>query len=68
MRIEKVNLIKDDPNVTLTCYVSETEAKHDALLVIPGGGYGVVCIEHEGYPIAELLFLITLTALCLPIR
>lgn len=55
MRIEKVNLIKDDPSVTLTCYVADSysQKKRDALLVIPGGGYGVVCIEHEGYPVAE---------------
>ena len=55
MKIKTVSICKDDPSITLTCYVTESysEIKRDAMLVIPGGGYANVCVAHEGYPVAE---------------
>lgn len=53
MRHEVIRLCKDDENVTLTTYVPLTRAeKSDAMLVIPGGGYGAVCSDREGESIA----------------
>ena len=41
---------------TLLVYLPEGKTKPTAAVVItPGGGYGVVCVEPEGYPIVELL-------------
>ena len=41
---------------TLLVYLPAGNRKPTAAVVItPGGGYGVVCVEPEGYPIAELL-------------
>ena len=41
---------------TLLVYLPTGDRKPTSAVVItPGGGYGVVCVEPEGYPIAELL-------------
>lgn len=50
-----VELIPDEPDVYLTCYVADktTNFTRDALLVIPGGGYGCICSDREGEPIAQ---------------
>ena len=41
---------------TLLVYLPKATNKPTAAVVItPGGGYGVVCVETEGYPIVELL-------------
>lgn len=48
-----IPLREDDARVTLTTYVADyTGICRDALLVIPGGGYGCVCSDREGEPIA----------------
>ncbi|MCQ2431767.1 MAG: alpha/beta hydrolase [Clostridia bacterium] len=48
-----INLRDDDPDITLTTYVQdEGWCKRDAMLVIPGGGYNMVCSDREGEPIA----------------
>ena len=40
----------------LLVYLPDGDRKPTAAVVItPGGGYGVVCVETEGHPIAELL-------------
>lgn len=53
MKYEVIRLREDDPDVTLTTYVQdENWKKRDAILVIPGGGYGCVCSDREGEPIA----------------
>ena len=40
--------------VTLTAYLADvTNPIRDAMLVIPGGGYGCVCADREGEPIAH---------------
>lgn len=53
MRHEVIRLCKDDENVTLTTYVPLTRVeKSDAMLVIPGGGYHLVCADREGESVA----------------
>lgn len=48
-----IQLRDDDPEITLTTYVQdEAWRKRDAILVIPGGGYGCICSDREGEPIA----------------
>ncbi len=50
---EKIYFDKRVPNAYITTYVSElTQTAHDAILVIPGGGYANVCSDREGHPIA----------------
>lgn len=54
MLYEKIPLDKDDENVYLEAYVPDTikDFVKDAILVIPGGGYKMVCYDREGEPIA----------------
>lgn len=53
MQYEKIYFNKAVPNAYITTYVSELkQTKHDAILVLPGGGYGTVCSDREGHPIA----------------
>jgi len=40
---------------TLTLYLPESEANGTAVVILPGGGYEVEAVYHEGYEIAELL-------------
>jgi len=40
---------------TLTLYVPENRSNGTAVLVLPGGGYEVEAVYHEGYEIAEAL-------------
>jgi acetyl esterase/lipase len=40
---------------TLTLYLPESEPNGTAVVVLPGGGYEVEAVYHEGYEIAELL-------------
>lgn len=40
-------------NAYIDCIYNNEGIKRSALLVIPGGGYGIVCSDREGYPIAE---------------
>lgn len=48
-----ISLREDDPSITLTTYVADMPSPaRDAILVIPGGGYGTVCDDREGEPIA----------------
>lgn len=51
MKIEKVML---DDKAYIEAYITDKTAqfKKKAILVIPGGGYGCVCSEREGEPIA----------------
>lgn len=54
MIVKRINLDEKYDNVYLDAYIAdETENfKRNAILVIPGGGYGVVCSDREGEPIA----------------
>jgi acetyl esterase/lipase len=40
---------------TLALYLPETEPNATAVVILPGGGYEVEAVYHEGYEIAELL-------------
>ena len=53
MHFETVCLDEKRPHVTLTTYVADMKTPvRPAMLVIPGGGYGCVCSDREGEPIA----------------
>jgi acetyl esterase/lipase len=50
VRVEKVS----DPDMKV--YLPQTDkATGTAVLIIPGGGYGIIAIDHEGYAIAKWL-------------
>jgi len=40
---------------TLTLYLPDAEPNGTVVVILPGGGYEVVAVYHEGYEIAELL-------------
>lgn len=54
MIFEKIYLEENNENVYLEAYVADKvgDFLRDAILVIPGGGYGNVCSDREGEPIA----------------
>lgn len=54
MLFERVPLSTEDEQVFLECYIADPfgPKPRKALLVIPGGGYGNVCSDREGEPIA----------------
>lgn len=54
MLFQKVNLEEGNDNVYLDAYIADKVEgfTRKAILVIPGGGYGQVCSEREGEPIA----------------
>ncbi|MBE6944424.1 MAG: alpha/beta hydrolase, partial [Ruminococcaceae bacterium] len=54
MLYEKIPLRQDRPDVFLEAYVPEAvgEKRRKAILVIPGGGYGHLCADREGEPVA----------------
>ncbi|MBQ8689664.1 MAG: alpha/beta hydrolase [Clostridia bacterium] len=49
---EIISLDKNNPTVTLEVFAYTDGEPRDAMLVIPGGGYGTVCSDREGEPIA----------------
>lgn len=52
--IEKIPLWKDvDPAISIIRYARTDSAVRPAMLAVPGGGYGGVCMSTEGIPIAE---------------
>ncbi len=54
MIFEKISLSSEDSEVYLEAYIADPVGsyKRKAILVIPGGGYGGVCSDREGEPIA----------------
>ena len=53
MKNEIIHLFADKPDVTLTTYLFEHKNKKaPAMLILPGGGYGGICADREGEPIA----------------
>lgn len=52
MRHERIFLNPADDRVFIDTYVVNKNDERDALLIIPGGGYGAVCTENEGEPVA----------------
>lgn len=53
---------------TLTIYKAEGENSGKAVVIIPGGGYELVALYHEGYELAELLSKNGITAAVLKYR
>ncbi len=54
MQFEEISLwTKLAKDSVLKRYQPPDRAVRPALLVVPGGGYGCICEETEGYPIAE---------------
>ncbi|MBP3300307.1 MAG: alpha/beta hydrolase [Clostridia bacterium] len=54
MIFKTVQLRPEDEKITLDAYVADPYKtyKRKAILVIPGGGYGGICSDREGEPIA----------------
>lgn len=54
MLYKKISLDANDESVFLEAYIADKVGAfvRNAILVIPGGGYGSVCSEREGEPIA----------------
>lgn len=53
MIFKTISLRPEDPAITLDAYVADPyNEPRKALLVIPGGGYGGVCSDREGEPVA----------------
>lgn len=55
MIYQRIELIPENEKVWLDCYVADkiNAFTRKAILVIPGGGYGCVCSDREGEPIAH---------------
>ena len=62
--------LRDDEDITLTSYIANPIEGHtpNAILVIPGGGYGCVCITYEGYKVGRWLAEQGITAAVLKYR
>lgn len=54
MQIKRIPLSEEDNQVYLEAYIADKTSNYtrNAILVIPGGGYGYVCSDREGEPIA----------------
>ena len=54
MRYERISLSLESDKVYLDAYIADKVGTHvrGAIIVIPGGGYGTVCSDREGEPIA----------------
>ena len=58
MTYQKIQLFPERPWVTLEYFGNDLRGDdRDAMLVIPGGGYGIICSDREGYPIAMAYYL-----------
>lgn len=54
MICKRVHFMPEKEHVFIDCYIAEYGATtRNAMLVIPGGGYGFCCKDREGDPIAE---------------
>lgn len=53
---------------TLTVYAAKGENSGKAVIIIPGGGYELVAMHHEGYDVAEILSSHGITAAVLKYR
>ena len=64
MLCERVHFTNEE-DVFIDTYVPDKigDDKRKAILVIPGGGYGMVCSDREGEPIAQAFIVISLSAL-----
>lgn len=63
IRVSKVK------NPTLTVYLPPVEKSNGTgIIICPGGGYGIVAIDHEGYQVAEVLNAMGIAAFVLKYR
>jgi acetyl esterase/lipase len=62
------NCVYNVTKPTLTIYKPTGENSGKAVLIIPGGGYGLVAMYHEGYDIAKILSENGITAAVLKYR
>ena len=54
---DKINLLHDHPECTLTLYVHDNDdTRRPTVVVCPGGGYSCVCRDREGEPIAQYYY------------
>ena len=54
---DKINLLGDHPECTLTLCVHDNDGtRRPTVVVCPGGGYGCVCRDREGEPIAQYFY------------
>ncbi len=55
MIFKRIELVEGRENVWLDCYIADPTPNftRKAILVIPGGGYGGICSDREGEPIAH---------------
>lgn len=55
MILKRVELVPENEKVWLDCYIADkiSQFTRKAILVIPGGGYGNICSEREGEPVAQ---------------
>ncbi len=57
MKHERIYLDPNDKRVYIDSYVADdTGYKREAMIVIPGGGYEMVCFSREGEPVALTYF------------
>ena len=63
-----VTLLSDITEPTLTIYPAQGKNSGVAVVVIPGGGYSIVAIKHEGHDIAKALSERGITAAVLKYR
>lgn len=53
-KVERIPLYADNDEAEMFVYLPEKEsALHSAILICPGGGYGGLAIDNEGYNMAE---------------
>ena len=54
MKLERIPLSSEDESVYMDAYIADPtcDFTRKAILVIPGGAYGGVCVDREGEPVA----------------
>ena len=67
-RDEKGHLRETSQTVFYLYKADASNATGQAVVVLPGGGYGAVCIENEGFKLAEYFKSIGITALVVKYR
>jgi acetyl esterase/lipase len=63
-----ITRVKDITQPALIVYQPKNKTSDAAVIICPGGGYGILAIDHEGYEIAEWFNLRGVTAFVLKYR
>ena len=50
---DEITRVKDITQPTLTVYRPRHKTSDASVIICPGGGYGILAIDHEGYDIAQ---------------